>query len=79
LATKSGALSPYQIEVDLTELRIVTLTSSKVKSTIKLSDFHIKDAQKQPREDSASENDFSEKSLKQKRISSWYPLKMVLQ
>ena len=56
----------------------VTQTSTKVKSTITLSELHIKDDKKQPREFTSSESMFSEESHKQKHSSSWYPLKMVL-
>ena len=80
--TKSGELSRYNLEIDKTEIRIVALTSKKVKSTIRLSEIHIRDAQKQPRLVSASENakgDDSPVNLKKTCSLYWYPLKIIMQ
>lgn len=62
LATKSGSLSSYQLRICPNELQIVTVSSHKVKSTIPLDYLHIKEAQKQPRPSTCSENDTSAES-----------------
>ena len=79
--TKSGELSRYNLEIDKTEIRIVTKTSNKVKSIISLFEIHIRDAQKQPRLVSYSEKEKGNDSpTDMQKISSlsWYPLKIIM-
>ena len=43
IATRSGAFTRFLLIVHETELRIATLGSEKVKSTVSLSSIHIKE------------------------------------
>ena len=76
LATRSGGLSLYDLHINKTEILIVTQKTNKVKSSIRLTEIHIKEAQKQPRIVSACED--SNADAQSAANLWWYPLKMVL-
>ena len=55
LATKSGKLSQYYVEVDENCIRIISTSKGKVKSEHPLNGMHAKEVVKQRREVSASD------------------------
>ena len=90
LATKSGQLCQYEVEVTDTELRIISSSKQKVKSTIQLKSVHAKEIFRQPRESNPSDNDTADESPRslpatdavqskpQQKQQFWYPVKLVL-
>lgn len=78
LMTKSGSLSSYNLLITATQLLIVTVSSSKVKSTVELGTMHIKEAQKQLIQmSSLSDNDTQVETPKQ-NATYLYPARMIL-
>lgn len=90
LATKTGKLCQYELEVTEAELRIISSSKQKVKSTLQTRSLHVKEIPKQPREANSSDEDTAEDSpmslpntqantdKQAKKQGFWYPIKLVL-
>ena len=62
LMSKSNGLTQYIVEVDATELRILSVSKGKVKLTLRLNDFHIKTMPQESRTGTGSDLETSDDS-----------------
>ena len=64
LATKSGKLCQYELEVNESQILIISSSKQKVKSKLTIATIHAKEVPKQPRDCTSSDDDTAEESPK---------------
>ena len=64
LATKSGKLCQYELEVSESQILIISSSKQKVKSKLTIATIHAKEVPKQARDSAGSDDDTAEESPK---------------